>query len=81
MADESRDLSGHEQLSVVLRVINPELKTNSDQNQQPSLFNEYFLGLIKLNEFDAQTLTNEIVKFLLSLNIDLKRCIAMCFDG
>ncbi|CAF4122768.1 unnamed protein product, partial [Rotaria magnacalcarata] len=80
MVDESRDVSGHEQLSVVLRLVDIEIKT-SDENHPPSLFKEYFLGFIKLNEFDAQTLTDEIVKFLSSLNIDLNYCIAMCFDG
>lgn len=81
MADETRDISGHEQLSLVIRVINHDVKTNNDLNQESSLFKEYFLGFIKLHRFDAQTLTNEIVKFLSSVNINLKDCIALCFDG
>lgn len=81
MADETRDISGNEQLSVVIRAISHDVKINNDLNQQSSLFKEYFLGFIKLDRFDAQTLTNEIVKFLSSLNIDLKDCIALCFDG
>jgi hypothetical protein len=81
MADESRDISGCEQLSVVVRIIDREVETNNDQNQKSSLFKEYFLGFIKLDQFDAETLTNEIVQFLSSLNIDLKNCIAVCFDG
>ncbi|CAF1565842.1 unnamed protein product [Rotaria magnacalcarata] len=80
MVNESRDVSGHEQLSIVLRVVDIEIKT-SDENQLTPLFKEYFLGFVKLDEFDAQTLTDEIVKFLSSLNIDLNYCIAMCFDG
>jgi hypothetical protein len=76
MVDESCDVSDHEQLSVVVRVVDAQLKAN-DQNQQSSLFKEYFLGFIKLDEFDAKTLTNEIVKFLSSLNIDLNNCIAV----
>lgn len=81
MVDETRDISGHEQLSVVIRVIDLQIKTIGNTNRRSSLFKEYFLGFIKLNEFDAQTLTNEIVKFLSSLDIDLKYCIGMCFDG
>jgi hypothetical protein len=81
MADKTRDVSGHEQLSVVVRVIDREVKTNTDSNQQSSLFKEYFLGFIKLDQFDAQPLTNEIVKFLSSLNINLNDCIALYFDG
>lgn len=81
MVDESRDISGHEQLSVVIRVIDLQIKTIDNPNQRSSLFKEYFLGFIKLDEFDARTLTNEIVKFLTSLDMDLKQCVAMCFDG
>ena len=81
MADESRNVSGHEQLSVVVRVVDPEISASNNPNEQQSLFNEFFLGFIKLDKFDAETLTNEIVKLLLSLNIDLNDCIAMCFDG
>ena len=69
MVDESRDISGNEQLSVVVRVIDVDIKGNNDQNYQSSLFKEYFLGFTRLVEFDAQSLTNEIVKFLSSLNI------------
>jgi hypothetical protein len=57
MADESRDISGREQLSVVVRIIDREVETNNDQNQQSSLFKEYFLGFIKHAQFDAETLT------------------------
>lgn len=81
MADETRDVSGREQLSIVVRVIDREAETNNDRNQHSSLFKEYFLGFIKLDRFDAETLTKEILRFLSSLNIDLKNCIAVCFDG
>jgi len=81
MADETHYVSGHEQLSIVVRVIDREVNANNDPNQQSSLFKEYFLVFIKLDQFDAQTLTNEIVKFLSSLNINLKDCLALCFDG
>ena len=81
MADETRDVSGCEQLSVAIRVVDRDVKINNDLDQQSSLFKEYFLGFIKLDRFDAQTLTNEIVKFSSSLNVNLKDCIALCFDG
>lgn len=81
MADETRDVSGNEQLSIVVRVLDREVKANIDLNQRLSLFKEYFLGFVKLDQFDAETLTNEIVQFLSSLNINLKHCIALCFDG
>ncbi|CAF1300488.1 unnamed protein product [Rotaria magnacalcarata] len=81
MADESRDVSGCEQLSVVIRVIDRKVETNNDRNQYSSLFKEYFLGFVKLDQFDAETLTKEIAQLLSSLNIDLQNCIAVCFDG
>lgn len=81
MVDESRDISGNEQLSVVVRVIDHEITVNNERSYQSCLFKEYFLGFIRLVDFDAQSLTNEIVKFLSSLNIDMNYCIAMCFDG
>ncbi|CAF4089460.1 unnamed protein product [Adineta steineri] len=80
MVDESRDISGNQQLSVVVRVIDVEVTANNHQNCQ-SLFKEYFVGFVRLVEFDAQSLTNEIVKFLSSINIDINSCVAMCFDG
>ncbi|CAF3612443.1 unnamed protein product [Rotaria socialis] len=81
MADESRDISGNEQLSIVIRVVDPDVKMHIDKSEKSCPFNEYFLGFIKLNEFDAETLTSEIVRFLSCLKIDLNKCIAMCFDG
>ncbi|CAF1991735.1 unnamed protein product [Rotaria magnacalcarata] len=45
------------------------------------MFNEYLLGLVKLNEFDAESLSIEIIKYLSFFNIDINNCIAMCFDG
>ena len=81
MADETRDVSGNEQLSIVVRVVDCEVRADNDSNHRVSLFKEYFLGFIKLDQFDADTLTTEIVQFLSSLNINLKKCIALCFDG
>ena len=81
MADETRDVSGNEQLSVVVRVIDREAQIENGSNQQSPLFKEYFLGFVKLDQFDAETLTNDIVEFLSFVNINLQDCIALCFDG
>ena len=61
MGDEARDVSGCEQLSVVLSIIDREVQVISCSKNQLSLFKEYFLGFIKLDQFDAEALTNEIV--------------------
>ncbi|CAF3520458.1 unnamed protein product [Rotaria socialis] len=81
MADEAKDCSGHEQLSIVLRCISHETSKNNDKIDRNSMFNEYLLGLVKLNEFDAESLSIEIIKYLSFFNIDINNCIAMCFDG
>ena len=80
MADETRDISGKERLSIVVRVVDPDAKMNEDQSEQ-SLTKEFLLGFIKLDDFDAGSLTHEIVCFLLSVNIDIQNCIVICFDG
>lgn len=81
MADETRDISGNEQLSIVIRAIDRDVTVKDDLKSSSSLFKEYFLGFVKLDQFDAETLTDELVKFLSSLNIDLRNCVALCFDG
>ena len=55
---------------------------NTDHHQRCStIFNEHFIGLVKLDEFDAQTLTDEIVQCLTLLKIEMNRCVSLCFDG
>ncbi len=78
MVDESRDVSGNEQLSVVLRFI-PDYENNQVNDQ--NVVSEFFLGFIRLMEFDANTLSSKVVEYLSSLNIPLTSCIALCFDG
>ncbi|CAF4453696.1 unnamed protein product [Rotaria socialis] len=76
LADESRDTSGHEQLSIVVRVVVP-ISTNGNKN----VIQEYFLGLVRLHEFDAPTLSDEIANCLIKCGIELKSCISQCYDG
>ncbi|CAF1415793.1 unnamed protein product [Adineta ricciae] len=64
MADETRDCTEYEQLSIVLRCISNEPLKNSNTIDKNSIFNEYLLGLVKLNEFDAESLSMEIIKYL-----------------
>ncbi|CAF3478257.1 unnamed protein product [Rotaria sp. Silwood2] len=78
MADESKDISGNAQLSIVIRVVSSPTDVLSSKNEK---IQEYFLGFIRLQQFDAVTLSDAIVQFLNLHKIDLKKCIAMCFDG
>lgn len=78
MADECRDMSGHQQLSIVIRfarVVNDRVVKRSE------VIKEVFLGFIPLQAFDATTLAREIIEFLTQLNIPLQSCICLCFDG
>ncbi len=75
MADESRDISGNEQLSIVVRVVVDSPDTKAD------LVKEYFMGLVRLHEFDARSLSSKIVEYLEHFNIKLDSCIAQCYDG
>ncbi|CAF2115220.1 unnamed protein product [Rotaria magnacalcarata] len=61
MADESRDISGNAQLSIVVRIVSSAKYVLSNNNE---LVQEYFLGFVRLYQFDATTLSNAIVKFL-----------------
>ena len=81
MADEAKDCSGHEQLSIVLRCISHEPWKNNDKIDRNSIFKEYLLGLVKMNEFDAESLSIEIIKYLSLFHIDINNCVAICFDG
>jgi len=51
MADESRDISGNKQMSIVIRVIVDAPHGKSD------IIKEYFMGLIRLHQFDATSLS------------------------
>ncbi|CAF3192960.1 unnamed protein product, partial [Rotaria sp. Silwood2] len=74
LADESRDSGGNEQLSIVVRVVVPT-------NDSKDIIQEYFIGLIRLHEFDAQTLSKMIAAYLKKYGIELQSCIAQCYDG
>lgn len=77
MADECRDISGTQQLSIVIRFCS---NFNNSINRS-NVVKDFFLGFIPLQAFDAATLTKAIVEFLMHLNIPLESCICLCFDG
>ena len=69
MADECRDVSRIEQLSVCVRYVSNGAIT------------ERFLGFTNMHELDAGALTEKIVSVLTDQGIDIKKCIAQCYDG
>ena len=78
MADECRDISGQQQLSVVIRFVR---NLDNRTAKCPDVIKEVFLGFIPLEAFDAATLAREIIELLNQLNIPLQACICLCFDG
>ncbi|CAF0733420.1 unnamed protein product [Adineta steineri] len=58
MADEAKDCSGNQQLSIVLRYVSDDPVNDKENADHSSIFKEHLLGLVKLNEFDANTLKN-----------------------
>ena len=69
MEDECRDVSRIEQLSVCIRYVNNGLIT------------EHFLGFSDMHELDAGAITDKIVSMLDKRGINIKQCIAQCYDG
>ncbi|KAF0741259.1 zinc finger MYM-type protein 1-like [Aphis craccivora] len=69
IADEARDIGKEEQMSLCIRYV-------SD-----CIIKERFLGFILLKDLDAQSLYNTIHKFLVSINLDITKCIAQSYDG
>ena len=70
IADEARDVSKKEQLSLCLRYVNKNLEVN-----------ERFVGFSDLCDLDAKALAEKIVVRLQVLGLDVKQCIAQCYDG
>lgn len=68
-ADESKDISKSEQISVVLRYVHNTTVMDS------------FLGFAKATGLDAQSLSDTISRMLKTNQIDIENCVAQCYDG
>lgn len=69
LADETKDISKTEQLSIMVRYYHN------------NTMNERFLGYEPCNELNAKALFNYIYKTLTDCGIDIKNCIAQTYDG
>ena len=78
MADECRDISGTEQLSIVIRFCSDLHDGIIDASE---IVKERFLGFVPLEAFGARTLARKIIELLNRLHIPLESCISLCFDG
>ena len=69
IADETKDISKSEQLSVVLRYIH-DCKTY-----------EWFLPYTKCEELNAEALFSHIMSTRKELDVDINNCVSQCYDG
>ena len=70
LADEATDVSHNKQLSICLRLVDDQY-----------VIREFFMGFVRLFQFDAVSLAKEISDFLITHNISFAECIVQCFDG
>ena len=69
IADETRDISRMEQLSLCLRYVHPDDHSIKEQ----------FFGFTDCPNLDASSLAEQIVSQLHSLGLSLMRCLAQCY--
>ena len=74
LADESADISAHEQLSISARYINIR-KVNI-----PIIY-EKFLGFVTVTDVTGEGITNSIESFCIYSGLDLKRMVGLGLDG
>ena len=70
IADETRDISGSEQLSVSLRWVDDNYTIHED-----------LVGLMEVEMTDAETLTSTLKDVLLRCNLQLSQCRGQAYDG
>lgn len=70
LADETTDISNREQLVICLRWIDCNLDVHED-----------FLGLYKIDDTGAETISKAILDALLRLNINITKCRGQTYDG
>ena len=70
MADETTDISNHEQVVIVIRWITKDL-----------IVHEEFIGLYEVACTDSATITAAIMDVLTRLNLSLSKVCGQCYDG
>uniref|UniRef100_H3BCT3 DUF4371 domain-containing protein n=1 Tax=Latimeria chalumnae TaxID=7897 RepID=H3BCT3_LATCH len=70
IADETMDLSKHEQVALILRYVNPSFEIR-----------EQFVGFYRTLQMDGNSLATLIKSTLLALELDLSSLWDQCYDG
>ncbi|XP_068127350.1 52 kDa repressor of the inhibitor of the protein kinase-like [Hyperolius riggenbachi] len=73
IADESADISGHEQLSLGVRFI--------DMNSSNTIICEEFLGFARLTALDAASIANTILEHCSKFGLNLEKLYGQAYDG
>ena len=69
IADESKDISKKEQLSIILRYV------------YHGIIHERFVGYTHATELNATALSEYILQAISEMQLDIKDCISQCYDG
>lgn len=69
IADETKDISKSEQLSIVLRYV------------YSGIVHKRFVGNVHARKLDASALSQYILKTLSDMDIDTAYCVSQCYDG
>ena len=70
MCDECTDASNKEQLVICIRWVDPQLDVHED-----------VIGLYKIDDISAATITHVIKDALVRLNLSWSKCRGQCYDG
>ena len=73
LADESADVSAHEQLSISVRY--------TTINVSSSMLMESFLGFVTVFDLTGEEIANSIERFCLSVGLDLNNLVRIGLDG
>ena len=69
IADEARDVSCSEQMSICIRYV------------KDARLYERFVKFVDVHTLDAQSLASELTMNLKSLGLNLSQCVGQCYDG
>jgi len=73
IADESADISGVEQLTIVIRFL--------DKQSSPLKIREEFLGFLPLDKLDAESVATKILSFMEDSGLNLDKLCGQGYDG
>lgn len=73
IADETADISGVEQLTIVIRFL--------DKRSSPLKIREEFLGFLPLDKLNAESVATNILSFMVNSGLDLTKLCGQGYDG